>query len=118
MHLTPKCSTQTRMKEDLDKAMEKGANQTKAVTTKGNPRNKTSTTNKTSQSGEAERQVEGGVVMLDRADKTTPPSVDIMASLANTRRSVARRRVSRPSQADNSQTTPPTPTTTIVVGCL
>ena len=73
------------MKEDLDKAMEKGANQTKAVTTKGNPRNKTYTTDNTLQTRESEHQEEGGAIMPVRADKKTPPSVDTMASLATTR---------------------------------
>ena len=101
------------MKEE-DKAMEEGAMQAKAGTIKGNPGNKTSTTNKTPQTHKAERQEEGGAPMLDRATKTTLPNVDIVAILATTRLSVAKRRTSWLSQVDNSQITHPTSTTTIV----
>ena len=51
--------------------------------------------------------------MLDRAIRTTP-SANIVASLDTMRLSVAKRRVSRPSQVDNSPTTRLTPTTKIV----
>ena len=98
--------------------MGEGAKQARAGTIEGNPENKTSTTNKMPQTCEVEHQEEGGEAMPDRANKTTPPSADIVASLATTRQSITRRRENRPSQADNSQTTPPTPTTTIVAGCL
>ena len=98
--------------------MEEGANQAKANTMKGNPENKIPTTDKTQGTIEAKRYEEGEVAIPDRANKTTPTSADTMARLATMRQSVARRRASRPLQADNSQTTPPTPTTTIVAGCL
>ena len=55
--------------------------------------------------------------MLDWADRITPPSADIVASLATMRQCVAKRRVSRPPQVDNSPDTPQTPTTTIVAEC-
>ena len=50
------------MKEE-DKAMEEGANQAKAGTTKGNPVNTTSTTDKTLQIREEERHEEGGAAI-------------------------------------------------------
>ena len=78
------------------------------------PRNKTSTTNRTLQTHEAERQEEGGVVMLDRANRITPPSANIVTSLAIMRQSVAKSKVTRPSRINNSLTTPPTPTITIM----
>ena len=49
--------------------MEEGASQAKAETTKGNPVNITSTTNKTLQTCEAERLVEGGAIMSNHAIK-------------------------------------------------
>ena len=61
-HLMLRCSIQTQTKEE-DKAMEEGAMQAKAGTIKGNPGNKTSTTNKTPQTHKAERQEEGGITM-------------------------------------------------------
>ena len=54
-----RCSIQTRMKEE-DKAMEEGANQAKAETTKGNHVNITTTAGKTLQMCEAEHREEGG----------------------------------------------------------
>ena len=54
--MTDRCSTRTRMKEQ-DKAMEEGANQAKAGTTKRHPKNTTSTTDKTLQTCKAERMV-------------------------------------------------------------
>ena len=98
--------------------MEEGVKQAKADAIKCHPGNKISTTDKTQRTREAERHVEGGATMLYQADKTTLPSVDIVASLTTTRQSIARRRASQPSQDDNSQTMPPTLTTTIVAGCL
>ena len=79
--------------------MEEGANQanqTKTETTKGNPVNINSTIGKTLQTCEAERSEEGGAIMMDLADRTTPPNVDIVANLASTRQSVAKTRVSQP----------------------
>ena len=108
------------MKEE-DKAMEEGANQAnqaKAEITKGYPMNTTSTTGKMLQTHEAEHQEEGGAALPDRAIRTTPTRVDIVASLATMRQSVAKRRMSWSSQADNSPTMPSTLTTTIVVECL
>ena len=64
--------------------MEEGVNQAKVGKIKANPRNKISTTEKTQGTREAEHQVEGAV-MPDRADKTTPPSADIVACLTTTR---------------------------------
>ena len=53
-HMTDRCSTRTRMKEQ-DKAMEEGANQAKAGTTKRHPKNTTSTTDKMLRTREAKR---------------------------------------------------------------
>ena len=86
------------------KAMEVRANQDKSKTTKGNLVNITTTIGKMLQTREAEHPEEGGAAILDRAVKTTPPSADTLEN----------RRVSRNSQVDNSPTTPPTPSTTIV----
>ena len=72
--------------------MEEGGKHANAGIIKGNPGNKISTTDKTQGTREAERQVEGGAVMPNRADKTTPPSADIVASLATTRKNITRRR--------------------------
>ena len=55
------------------------------ITTKGNPGNKTSTTNKTLQTREVEHHEEGGATVLDQADRITPLSADIVVSLATTR---------------------------------
>ena len=85
--------------------MEEGANLAKAETTKDNPMSTTSTTGKTSQTHE-ECLAEGEATMPDQADKTTPPSADIVANSATMRQSVGRRKVSRLSQADNLPTTP------------
>ena len=80
-----KFSARIRMKEE-DKAMEEGANQAnqaKAETTKGNPMNITSTTSKTLQMREVERQGEGGTIMSE-----------YVVVLVTTRQSVTKRRVS------------------------
>ena len=98
--------------------MEVWANQAKAETTKSNPVNIISTTNKTLQTCEMKHQEEWGAIMEDCAVKTTPLSVDTVTNLATTMQSVAKRRGSRPSQVDNEPTTPPTPTTMIVTECL
>ena len=111
------CFIRIRMEEG-DKGVEEEADSAEADTTKKNPDNTTSTTGKMLQMHEAERLVEGGAIMTDQADKTTLSSVDTMANLASTRQSVAKRRVSRSSQVDNSPTTPPTMLTMIVVECL
>ena len=63
--------------------MGEGAKQARAGTIEGNPENKTSTTNKMPQTCEVEHQEEGGEAMPDRANKTTPPSADIVANSAN-----------------------------------
>ena len=98
--------------------MEEGVKQAKEGTIKGNPGNKISTTtNKTQGTYEAERQVEGGAVMPDQADKTTPSSLDTGANLATRRQNVGRRKVSRLSQSENLPTTPQIPTKTSVVEC-
>ena len=100
-----RCFIQTRMKEE-DKA--------KAGTIKGNPGKKTSTTDK----HEAEHQEEGRAPMLNRAVKTTLPSVGTVASLATPRQSVTKRRVRQLAQFDNSQTMHPTLTTSLVAKFL
>ena len=84
--------------------MEVRANQDKSKTTKGNLVNITTTIGKMLQTREVEHPEEGGAAILDRAVETTPPSADTLEN----------RRVSRNSQVDNSPTTPPTPSTTIV----
>ena len=53
--------------------------------------NITITNDKALQMRAVERQKEGGAAMPDRAVKTTPPSADIMESLATRRQSVAKR---------------------------
>ena len=90
------CSIRIRMEEG-DKVVEEKADSVKAVTTKNNPANRTSTTSKMLQTREVELLEEGGAIMLDPADKTTPFNADIVANSAITRQSVGRRRVSRPS---------------------
>ena len=98
------CSIRTWSNEEGDKVVEEEANSTKADTTKNNPINTTST--KTSQTREEECLEEGGEIMPDQADKTTPSSLDTGANLATRRQNVGRRKVSRLSQADNLPTTP------------
>ena len=97
--------------------MEEGVKQAKVGTIKGNLVNKISTIDKTQGTREAERQVEGGAVMPDQADKTTPSSLDTGANLATRRQNVGRRKVSRLSQSENLPTTPQIPTKTSVVEC-
>ena len=104
--------------EEEGKVVEEEVDSANADITKINLTNTASTTGKTLQTCKAERLGEGGAIMPDQVDKTTPPSVDIVACLTTTRQSIARRRASQPSQDDNSQTMPPTLTTTIVAGCL
>ena len=95
--------------------MEEGANQANDKLTKGNSMN-TTFIGMTSQTHE-ERLPEGGAIRLDETDKTTLSSEDIMANSATTR-SVGRRKVSRPSQVDNSPVTPQILTLMIVAECL
>ena len=97
--------------------MEEGANLAKAKTTNGSPMSTTSTTSKTSQTREEECLEEGGEIMPDQADKTTPSSLDTGANLATRRQNVGRRKVSRLSQSENLPTTPQIPTKTSVVEC-
>ena len=97
--------------------VEEEANSTKADTTKNNSVNIISTTGKTLQTHEVERLVEGGEIMPDQADKTTPSSLDTGANLATRRQNVGRRKVSRLSQSENLPTTPQIPTKTSVVEC-
>ena len=107
---------QTRIEEG-DKVMKEEAGSAKADTTKKIPMNKISTTDKMLQTREVERLEEGGGIMSDQADKTSLSSVGIEENSATMRQNVAKRRLSRPSQADNSSTTPTTPTTMIVAEC-
>ena len=117
MRKKDKCSIRTSMEEE-DKVVEEEADLAKADTTKSNPENTTSITDKTSRTREVEHPEEGGAIKPDLVDKTISLSVDTVVNSATMRQSVGKRRVSRPPQADNSQTTPPTPTTTIMEECL
>ena len=82
--------------------------------TKNNTTNTTDTIGKTFPTCEAKHLVDGEEIMPDTTLKTTPPCVDTVVNLATTRQSVGRRRVSQPSQADNSPTMPETPTMAMV----
>ena len=78
------CSIRTRMEEG-DKVVEEKADSVKAVTTKNNSANRTSTTSKMLQTREVELLEEGGAIMLDPADKTIPSSADTVANSATMR---------------------------------
>ena len=91
-----------RMEEE-GKVVEEEVDSANADITKINLTNTASTTGKTLQTCKAERLGEGGAIMPDQVDKTTPPSVDTVANSAITRESVEKRRVSRLSQAKTHQ---------------
>ena len=112
-----KCCIQTSMKEE-DKVGEEEADLAKADTTKSNPENTTSITDKMSRTREAEHPEGGGAIRPDPTDKTIPPNADIVVNSATLTQSVKRRRVSQPPQPENSENMPPMPTTTIVARCL
>ena len=101
-----------------DKVVEKEGHSAKADTNKKNPASITSTTGKTSQTHEEECLADGGAIMRDRVVKTTPLRAVAVANSTTMRQSVRRRRVSRPSQVDNSPATPQTLTPKIVAECL
>ena len=97
--------------------MEEKDDSTKADITKNNLENIASTIDKTFQMRKAECLAKGEAIMPNQADKNLPSSANTVVNSASTRQSVARRRVSRPLEADNSPTTPQTLTTTNMVEC-
>ena len=81
------------------------------------PREPNSTIGKTFQTHEAKCLEEGGVILLDPANETTSSGPNTVANSTTTRRSVRKRKVSRPSPTDNLLIAPQILITTIVAEC-
>ena len=64
-----------------------------------------------------ESSEEGGVIKPNHPGVTTHLNVGTVENMAIMKRSAGKRRVTRSQLADSSQTTPLTPTTTIVAEC-
>ena len=60
---------------------------------------------------------EGGVITPDHPSVITHPNASTVENMATMKRSAGKRHATRPQQADNSQITHRTPTTTIVAEC-